>query len=68
MNSEPEVKLLQDLLVGTAERLTKALATRNCVRCEHYREGEEVCSLYNARPPARTIIQGCDSWEDGIPF
>lgn len=29
---------------------------------------EEVCTLYKARPPAETIVFGCEKYEWDIPF
>jgi hypothetical protein len=40
----------------------------NCLNCEHFDEDKEICSKYKARPPARTIAEGCPSWEIDIPF
>lgn len=38
----------------------------SCANCEHYKD--EVCSKYNAKPPAVVIVQGCEQWENCIPF
>lgn len=44
-------------------------ARRTCVNCMHFDEQREVCKLAGARPPARVIAFGCDSFEeDNIPF
>lgn len=40
----------------------------NCLNCENFDEKTEMCSLYDARPPAATIVSGCDSWVLDIPF
>lgn len=40
----------------------------NCLNCENFDEDSEVCSKYKARPPARTIAEGCESWDLDIPF
>jgi hypothetical protein len=40
----------------------------NCVNCENFDADTELCALYNARPPAATIVKGCDSWVLDIPF
>jgi hypothetical protein len=58
----------QSLTMGVVERLTARLhATRmlhSCMTCIHFKEGTEICALYEERPPARVIAYGCPSWED----
>lgn len=40
-----------------------------CVTCCYWNNSSEACSKYNARPPARTIVTGCQEWYfDDIPF
>lgn len=41
-----------------------------CIKCFHFNESAEICKLANARPPARIIAFGCDSYEkeDEIPY
>lgn len=41
---------------------------RSCVNCDHFNEPDEVCALCAARPPAKVIVLGCDSWTEEIPF
>ena len=44
-------------------------ASRSCVGCLYFDERHgEVCTLAKARPPARIIAFGCESWEQDIPF
>lgn len=41
---------------------------RTCVRCMHF-NADETCTLAGARPPAKVIAFGCDSFlPDDIPF
>ena len=42
---------------------------RNCGKCSYWQEGRG-CSLYQALPPVRIIVVGCDSFNDTdeIPF
>lgn len=42
---------------------------RSCINCNHFREADEVCTMYgNQRPPARIIARGCDGHSKEIPF
>lgn len=44
-------------------------ANRSCITCEHFDEPKELCIPAKARPPARVIALGCDSYIDNeIPF
>jgi hypothetical protein len=46
---------------------------QSCIVCEHFEENE-ICKMFNLRPPARIIVFGCVKFEetsniDGdIPF
>jgi hypothetical protein len=50
----------------------------SCTNCEHWsnnsaerkqEQSEEVCHLYGKiRPPAETIVVGCQSWSEIVPF
>ena len=40
-----------------------------CITCIHFDEPTEVCGLYQARPPARVIAEGCERFIDAeVPF
>lgn len=43
---------------------------RNCLNCTYFVENTMFCKQWNARPPAKTIVYGCDSHDDigVIPF
>lgn len=44
---------------------------QNCLKCLNFDEKpNEICRLYDMRPPAKVIVYGCDKFEDGsdIPF
>lgn len=58
----PIVKHLADVL-GKG-----VVAFRCCLDCIHFDEEKEVCAKWNARPPARVIVNGCDDHVDKIPF
>ena len=40
----------------------------NCLNCCSFHEETEQCAKYKARPPARTIAEGCPAWDLEIPF
>lgn len=39
-----------------------------CTNCEFYAHDSEVCTKYQAKPPAKVIVKGCSTWEYNIPF
>lgn len=43
---------------------------QNCLNCLNFNEKSEICKLYNAKPPARVIVYGCEKFDDisEIPF
>lgn len=43
---------------------------KTCIKCDNFDEKNELCKLYNARPPARIIAFGCEQYKDDdwIPF
>jgi hypothetical protein len=40
---------------------------RSCLQCMHWEELKETCKLFNERPPAKVIVNGCQH-HDFIPF
>lgn len=61
--------------LGAIEQLKDWVATipnptepHFCTKCANFNNETEVCQLFNARPPASTIVEGCDKWELDIPF
>ncbi len=70
---EIRAKLAQ-LLVEVIKDVTPSnMLFQSCIVCEHFQENE-ICKLYNIRPPARIIVFGCKNYEesshidDDIPF
>jgi len=43
---------------------------RSCIACMHFNEQNEVCSKFQARPPARIIAFACPEYveDTDIPF
>lgn len=41
---------------------------RTCLSCAHFQEQTELCAKWNARPPARVIVESCPEWTGGTPF
>lgn len=70
---EIQAKLAQ-LLVEVIKDVTPSnMLFQSCIVCEHFQENE-ICKLYNVRPPARIIVFGCKNYEESsnidgeIPF
>lgn len=38
-----------------------------CINCAHWNDNKEICSYYKQRPPAKVIVNGCETHTD-IPF
>ena len=43
---------------------------QNCLNCEHWSNGKDLCGLYNAKPPTDIIVYSCPEYKDNddIPF
>lgn len=44
------------------------LAQTNCGTCTHADMEKSVCTLYEAQPPMKVVLEGCPSYEMDIPF
>jgi hypothetical protein len=53
------------------ERISNAIEAegilRNCTTCFYWQDTSETCGLYKQRPPAKIIVNGCESYDE-IPF
>lgn len=49
----------------TAE-LHRQRLIHTCLTCINFNTTQEVCGLYQVRPPAHVIAYGCPSWQDMI--
>lgn len=43
---------------------------QSCLTCTHFTENTQFCKRWDARPPPRVIVYGCDEYDDisEIPF
>ena len=55
------IDLFEAAMLGAASEIE---LTVSCLTCKAFSEAQELCGLYHARPPARTIAYGCAQWED----
>lgn len=55
---------MSDLMIGLRELVDAK--TRTCINCKHFNEQMEVCTKFNARPPARIIALSCEHYEDAV--
>lgn len=62
--------MTKDHRVNLIVKLTTVLEDSfpSCINCINFQESTETCVLVNARPPARVLARGCESWEEDIPF
>lgn len=37
---------------------------KTCLNCKSFDEPSEICSKFNARPPARVITFGCEAFDE----
>ena len=53
------------------KRMHNAILARGdipcCIVCEHFNSAEEHCRFWDARPPADTIVMGCQQFSF-MPF
>ena len=65
-----------DLYVGIKAAIDSVIKNpmsvpyKNCLNCEHWHNGKDLCELYNAKPPTEIIVYSCSSHKDNqdIPF
>lgn len=55
---------------GLKEVLAQHDTRASCITCRNFDPINEVCKLYNARPPAHVIAYACEKYDDAdeIPF
>lgn len=66
-------KMAHDAMNQALKRglLKQESLSQSCLNCLHFNETDEVCRVWNARPPARIIAFSCGTAyedRDDIPF
>lgn len=41
---------------------------KSCINCDHWQDDKQLCGQFNALPPAKVIVVGCEKHTDLIPF
>lgn len=59
--------LLNNLALGFTAYMMEQGYFSTCLNCHHWNDKKEICGKWNARPPAKVIVSGCDDHTD-IPF
>lgn len=54
-------------LITDTQLLLDSLPGRCCLTCGYFLEGQDECSKFGVRPPARVIVVGCEH-HDKPPF
>lgn len=58
---------MKDLAVIITNWLMEMGMFTTCCNCAHWNDETEMCDKFNARPPAKIIVQGCGAHQE-IPF
>jgi hypothetical protein len=66
MYIKSQIALMVEGIVGLLNE--SVVANRSCLDCKHFDEASAHCKQFNAKPPPRTIVNGCDSFAGEIPF
>lgn len=56
-------KLIRDEVALLVDR-----KSRNCLNCMHFDDATQMCRLANAIPPPKVAVNGCEMWDEEIPF
>jgi hypothetical protein len=69
MADDFKAKLRVEVKLAVLDILEKEFPFQSCINCEHFTKDER-CKLFNARPPAKIIVLGCEKWQDKnqIPY
>ena len=61
---------VRDVADQIKESISAYLAgiSKNCVVCDHFNIGPDICNYHKAKPPASIIVIGCADYVNEIPF
>lgn len=74
LRDEYDMELRASLARFVEKELTNSTTYpfKSCLNCMHWNEKDEVCKLYNIRPPAKVIVYACEQYvsdpDFDIPF
>lgn len=60
----PVAKKMQDFHIF----LINTHTVTSCLNCLYWDEPKDQCEKYQARPPLKIAVIGCDTYEQDIPF
>jgi hypothetical protein len=65
-NETPVMRVKRELQSLVIDVLQESGCMNTCINCKHFDEPKELCTIAKppARPPARTIVFGCGSYEE----
>ena len=60
---------LENVMQQTIDITIKHMGLKkSCLSCQQFNESDELCKLAGQRPPARTIVTGCEAYVETEPF
>lgn len=62
---ELQGKLFASVMEVLKEVTPKNMMFESCLVCEHFQENE-ICRMFNVRPPARIIVFGCEKFKENL--
>lgn len=68
MISQKEKEDLIQNMHNLAQYIMDIPTCSNCLNCDSWDGDKEECKKYKARPPLKTIVDGCPEWKIDIPF
>lgn len=61
-------KVDEQTRIALQKELQNQQIIKNCVNCDDFDTGQNICKKFNATPPATVIVVGCEHWVPDIPF
>jgi len=59
---------LQEAYIRFQESSIARQTWRTCLNCEHWGTLKGICNKFEATPPLKVVVVGCQVWEGEIPF